>query len=109
MTAEKVGSGKTYIFGFFNLIPGIVTVKFMKFDPPKSSQCTVYPLILDCAVNDMVDTTGEDGASCSTVNTPIVTEVSTPPLLYGIAPICVPLSLYTLHISRNIPVPVTVH
>ena len=34
--------------------PGITTVQFSIFPSP-SAQCILYPLILDCTVNDMLD------------------------------------------------------
>ena len=40
--------------------PAILIVQFFIF-PSKSSHCIVYPLILDCTVNDMLDIIrGED-------------------------------------------------
>ena len=36
------------------LAPAISTMQLFVSTPPASSHCKVYPLILDCTVNDMV-------------------------------------------------------
>ena len=38
----------------FNISPVMSIVQFSIFPSP-SSQCIVYPMILDCTVNDMLD------------------------------------------------------
>ena len=52
-----------------NQVPATLIVTFSFFKVILSSQMIVYPLILDCTVNDMLDTSG-DWDNCSTVNTP---------------------------------------
>ena len=101
----KYVSKFTYCYYY---IPVIVTFLLFKLIP--SSHSIVYPLILDCAVNDIFDTSG-DSCNCSIVNTPpIIALTPTAILVYDSETISIPLSSSILHDSTCIgDVPVTVH
>ena len=66
-------------------LPSTLIEMFSFFMATLSSQMIVYPLILDCKVNDMLDTSG-DWDNYSTVNTPpIVLEPAKVLLVNGIS------------------------